>query len=60
MKHILITFLIVFTLLFSSGCSTYNSMVPTWMEIGSVEKSEKNKDNNNNSDWKWWNPISWF
>ena len=61
MKKFLIIFLMIFNLSFLSSCSTYNSIVPSWMEIGSsetvakVEKVEKDDD-----DWSWWNPFSWF
>ncbi len=61
MKKFLIIILMIFNLSFLSSCSTYNSIVPSWMEIGSsetvakVEKVEKDDD-----DWSWWNPFSWF
>ena len=61
MKKFLIIFLMIFNLSFLSSCSTYNSIVPSWMEIGSSETVEKAENiEKDNDDWSWWNPISWF
>tara|TARA_B100002052_G_scaffold95423_1_gene88065 strand:- start:1340 stop:1453 length:114 start_codon:yes stop_codon:yes gene_type:complete len=37
-------------------------MVPSWMEIGSTDKTEESKDTteDNESEATWWNPFSWF
>lgn len=47
-------------MLFSSGCSTYNSIVPNWATIGAntTSTSEVTKDVDDGS--SWWNPFSWF
>ena len=47
--------LIVSFMLFGSGCSTYNSIVPNWATIGSTSNTDGNK-----SETRWWNPFSWF
>ncbi len=61
MKKFLIIILMIFNLSFLSSCSTYNSIVPSWMEIGSSETVEKaEKVEKDDDDWSWWNPISWF
>ena len=60
MKKYLIIIFMIFNLSFISSCSTYNSMVPSWMEIGSSETIEKIEKNDDESDWSWWNPFSWF
>ena len=61
MKKFLIIFLMIFNLSFLSSCSTYNSIVPSWMEIGSSETVEKvKKVEKDDDDWSWWNPFSWF
>ena len=60
MKKYLIIIFMIFNLSFISSCSTYNSMVPSWMEIGSSETVEKIEKNDDESDWSWWNPFSWF
>ena len=61
MKKFLIIFLMIFNLSFLSSCSTYNSIVPSWMEIGSSETVEKEeKVEKDDDDWSWWNPFSWF
>ena len=61
MKKFLIIFLMIFNLSFLSSCSTYNSIVPSWMEIGSSETVEKAKKvEKDDDDWSWWNPFSWF
>ena len=61
MKKFLIIILMIFNLSFLSSCSTYNSIVPSWMEIGSSETVEKaEKVEKDDDDWSWWNPFSWF
>ena len=54
---IMILFVLNFTLL--SGCTTYNSIVPSWMEINAAENTNVNTASTSNN-WKWWNPVSWF
>jgi len=55
-----ISFLIIVAFLtLSSGCSTYNSIVPDWASIGSTSSDTKpTKDSGDSS--SWWNPFSWF
>ena len=61
MKNFLIIILMIFNLSFLSSCSTYNSIVPSWMEIGSSETLEKAENvEKDDDDWSWWNPFSWF
>jgi len=48
--------IIVSFMLFGSGCSTYNSIVPNWATIGS--STSENSDSKSVS--SWWNPFSWF
>ena len=61
MKNFLIIILMIFNLSFLSSCSTYNSIVQRWMEIGSSETVEKDeKVEKDDDDWSWWNPFSWF
>ena len=60
MKKNLIIALMIFNLSFLSSCSTYNSIVPNWMEIGSSETVVKEVKVEDESDWSWWNPFSWF
>ena len=60
MKKYLIIIFMIFNLSFLSSCSTYNSIVPSWMEIGSSETYENKEKSDDESDWSWWNPLSWF
>ena len=62
MKKILIILLLIFNISLVTGCSTYNSMVPNWMEIGSSDETKDNKETTeeNESEARWWNPFSWF
>ena len=60
MKKFLFIIIMIFNMSLISSCSTYNSMVPSWMEIGSSETAEKEKKDEVDSDWSWWNPLSWF
>ena len=62
MKKFLIILLMIFNISLVTSCSTYNSMVPSWMEIGSTDKAEDSKDTteDNESEATWWNPFSWF
>ena len=63
MKKFLIILLMIFNISLVTSCSTYNSMVPSWMEIGSTDNTEdNNKDTteDNESEATWWNPFSWF
>jgi len=48
-------------MMISTGCSTYNSLVPDFATIGSSSVSETIENNKNNSEEaSWWNPFSWF
>ena len=47
-------------LLFSSGCSTYNSLVPNWATIGASSSVETTENKKTDTDSSWWNPFSWF
>ena len=59
-KKISIIITIAFMMI-STGCSTYNSLVPDFATIGSSSVSETIENNNNNSEEaSWWNPFSWF
>ncbi len=60
MKKTLIKAALVASFLSLSGCSTYNSIVPEWAQIGSSgteSETEADTDDNNSV---WWNPFSWF
>ena len=62
MKKTLIKAALIASFLSISGCSTYNSLVPEWAQIGSSgtgteTEVEANTDENNSV---WWNPFSWF
>ena len=59
-KKISIIITIAFMMI-STGCSTYNSLVPDFVTIGSSSVSETTENNKNNSEEaSWWNPFSWF
>ena len=59
-KKISIIITIAFMMI-STGCSTYNSLVPDFATIGSSSVSETIENNKNNSEQaSWWNPFSWF
>jgi|TARA_B110000208_G_C11511866_1_gene337300 hypothetical protein len=59
-KKISIIITIAFMMI-STGCSTYNSLVPDFATIGSSSVSETIENNKNNSEEaSWWNPFSWF
>ena len=59
-KKISIIITIAFMMI-STGCSTYNSLVPDFATIGSSSVSETIENNKNNSEEaSWWNPLSWF
>ncbi len=62
MKKFLIIMLMIFNISLITSCSTYNSLVPNWMEIGSSDDVTETKDTNDDSDSgsSWWNPFSWF
>ena len=56
-EKFLIILLMIFNISLVTSCSTYNSMVPSWMEIGSTDKTEDSKDTteDNESEATWWN-----
>ena len=57
-KKISIIITIAFMMI-STGCTTYNSLVPDFATIGSSSVSETIENNNNNSEEaSWWNPFS--
>ena len=59
-KKISIIITIAFMMI-STGCSTYNSLVPDFATIGSSSVSVTTENNKNNSEEaSWWNPFSWF
>ena len=62
MKKIFIILLMIFNISLISSCSTYNSVVPSWMEIGSSDETSETKESNEESETSssWWNPFSWF
>ena len=47
-------------MLFSAGCSTYNSFVPNWATIGASSAEANVNKSDDNDDSSWWNPFSWF
>ena len=60
MKKKLIKAALIASFFSVSSCSTYNSIVPEWAQIGSSGTEtdvEANTDENNSV---WWNPFSWF
>ena len=62
MKKIFIILLMIFNISLISSWSTYNSVVPSWMEIGSSDETIETKESNEESESSssWWNPFSWF
>ena len=53
-------FVTVTFMLFSAGCSTYNSFVPNWATIGASTAEATVNKSDDNDDSSWWNPFSWF
>ena len=60
MKKTLIKAALVASFLSVSGCSTYNSLVPEWAQIGSSDTESETEANTNDDNSVWWNPFSWF
>ena len=60
MKKTLIKAALVASFLSVSGCSTYNSLVPEWAQIGSSSTETEAEANTDDNDSVWWNPFSWF
>ena len=58
LKKISILLVVTFMTL-SSGCSTYNSIVPDWASIGSFSSEVTTSETKSDSG-SWWNPFSWF
>jgi hypothetical protein len=58
LKKISILLVVTFMTL-SSGCSTYNSIVPDWASI-ILSSSQATTSEINNDSSSWWNPFSWF
>ena len=60
MKKTLIKAALVASFLSVSGCSTYNSIVPEWAQIGSSGTESETEANTDDDKSVWWNPFSWF
>ena len=60
MKKTLIKAALVASFLSVSGCSTYNSIVPEWAQIGSSGAESESEVNTDDDNSVWWNPFSWF
>ena len=63
MKKVIIPFFMVLMLMSLGGCATYNSVVPDWAQIGaeSVEATTDGESaDEDDGDFTWWNPLSWF
>ena len=60
MKKTLIKAALVASFLSVSGCSTYNSIVPEWAQIGSSATESETEANTDDDKSVWWNPFSWF
>ena len=60
MKKTLIKAALVASFLSVSGCSTYNSLVPEWAQIGSSGTESETEANTDDDNSVWWNPFSWF
>ena len=60
MKKTLINVALVASFLSVSGCSTYNSIVPEWAQIGSSVTESETEANTDDDNSVWWNPFSWF
>ena len=60
MKKTLIKAALVASFLSVSGCSTYNSIVPEWAQIGSSGVESETEVNTDDDNSVWWNPFSWF
>lgn len=60
MKKTLIRAALIAAFFSISGCSTYNSLVPEWAQIGSSSTEIEAEANNDENTSVWWNPFSWF
>ena len=60
MKKTLIKAALIASFLSISGCSTYNSLVPEWAQIGSSGTETEAEAISDENDSVWWNPFSWF
>lgn len=60
MKKTLIKAALIASFLSISGCSTYNSIVPEWAQIGSSDTEIETEANTDDDNSVWWNPFSWF
>ena len=71
MKKNFILILTILSISLLSNCSSkgefiydksdYNSLVPSWMQIGATDESEKVEETKDeDTDATWWNPFSWF
>ena len=60
MKKTLIKAALVASFLSVSGCSTYNSIVPEWAQIGSSGSESESEAITEDDNSVWWNPFSWF
>tara|TARA_Y100001970_G_C13855608_1_gene661512 strand:+ start:327 stop:497 length:171 start_codon:yes stop_codon:yes gene_type:complete len=56
MKKKICVMLLASFMIFGSGCSTYNAIVPDWATIGSNQTDTTNKGTSS----VWWNPFTWF
>ena len=59
MNKILIKTTVIASLFLFGGCSTYNSLVPHWAEIGSSGTEEEVSNDSAEKESTWWNPFSW-
>ena len=60
MKKTLIKAALIASFLSIGGCSTYNSIVPEWAQIGSSGTETEAESNSGENNSVWWNPFSWF
>lgn len=60
MKKTLIKAALVASFLSLSACSTYNSIVPEWAQIGSSGTESETEADTDDDNSVWWNPFSWF
>ncbi len=59
MNKILIKTTVIASLFLFGGCSTYNSLVPDWAQIGSSGTEVEASSDAAESESTWWNPFSW-
>ena len=60
MKKTTITAALIASFILIGGCSTYNSYVPEWAQIGSTEVETEAPAGSEESTSTWWNPFSWW